>query len=281
MTIDPADRLIIRDGAAIAGVYIFGDPSKSFVHELATPSGSVVTSTRPSDHYHHTGLFYGLKSHELVWWESLLDEWSGPIGRQRHIRFDSLITTGPRVSFTQINRWESLAGDLPSFDETRTITVERAASAFVWTWSTRLLALRDMRLIKSYWSNKHPDGRTTNYHGLGIRFARDMSGKSERAVFLDGVRQKLVNDGMGTSPQSVAFESRRDGTYPRWPGPVVRITVDQLHAHRNGLYLRDNGFSTLGLGPSNLEERSITQGESLEESYRITVADVAEENTIL
>lgn len=266
-------RLLFRDGSTVAGVYIYDDPLKCFLHDLRTPAGYVVSATTPQDHRHHKGLMFALKSTEATWWEERNPAVNGILGRQRHVGFENIDVQGERIGFVQHLAWDDPSVGEPHLLETRRISCRRSGAAHVWEWSTLLKPCRDMRFVLSPHAFKHEDGRRTSYHGLGVRLRRDFGGAGTRRVLVDGQPLSRVVDGMGLLPQTVTFEGTLDPEYPRWPGPVVSIGFTQM-TRRGGLFVTDTLFGAMSVGPSNTEEFTLASGQELALQYEVAIADV-------
>lgn len=273
MRIEDDGNLRICDGERVAGVYVIDDSHKCFIHELATPAGHVLGATSPSDHLHHKGLMYALRASDVNWWEERESPHNGTIGRQRHDSFDSIVSDGDEVGFTQRLEWVGGPGGGVDMRETRCVSCRRSDDSFVWNWRSELTACRDLLFTQSPWSHE-ANGLRTNYQGLGVRLRRDLSGAGSRNLFLDQKRCERVLAGMRAQPEHVMLEGDIDPIYPRWPPPRVSVSIRQLHAHRNALFCMDSVFPYLALGPSNLGEFKLANGERLIEQYEITVADV-------
>jgi len=257
----------------VAGFYRHTDAFKPHIHPLRTPLGHCVTACSPHDHKHHKGLMYALRPEDVNFWEEFATVPAEVAGSQRHLDFREVVSRGEQVSFTELLRWEALDGTLQSFDETRTISCRHdpAARAFVWTWTTKLTALRDLHLIQSQWSSLLPDGKKVNYHGLGLRFRRDFGGltrnnelRTDDVVFKDRFPQQ-----MGSRPKSVTFIGSLDETWP-----VERAGVSFHQTQENALYVQDDVFPFMSLGPTNDAPLILAKGNAIEESYTVTVFDV-------
>ncbi len=268
---------VSADGV-LAGRYHFADPFKPYLHPLQSPNGHCVSLARPHDHAHHKGVMYALRTPELNFWEERPTLPGEAVGRERHVAFSAVRESGEEIGFTETLVWEPAAGGDAVFDETRTLTCRREGRGFRWTWTTVLIARRATRLIQSQWSHVAKDGRTTNYHGLGLRLRRDFGGgTANNALQLDdapvrwnhGSRPFDFTSAMGATPARVTFIGAIDGA---WPTPRVAVTVAQ--EQQNALFVMADPFAFLALGPSNLGERALSAGESLHERYTIVVADV-------
>ena len=172
------------DGRPCGTYHYNDDPYKSFFRGLFTPNGHDVVQPPPPDHPHHRGLQYALCTKDVNFWE----EKPGPpplpslIGRQVNKSLDQF-RSGDEVGFKQVlSWWDDVMKE--TFEETRTISVKRTPSAYVWTWHTSLTAKRNnVVLIKGPWAAWSKYGMVA-YYGLGLRLAD---------AFFKNEHQLLVN----------------------------------------------------------------------------------------
>jgi hypothetical protein len=262
-----------RLGETVAGFYRHTDEFKPHIHPLRTPRGHCVTSASPHDHKHHKALMYALRAEDVNFWEEVATLPTEVPGVQRHIDFSEIVSRGSQVRFTEKLHWSAQDGSLPSFDEARKITClhDPAARAFVWTWATRLTALRPLHLVQSQWSHGLPDGTKVNYHGLGIRFRRDFGGMTRNhELRVDGaVFKEKFQQQMGARPKEVTFIGSLDETWP-----VERAGVTFQQRQDNTLYIMEDYIPFMGLGPTNRAPLKLAAGKTIEESYTVTVFDV-------
>jgi len=110
-----------------------------------------------------------------------------------------------------------------------------------------------------------------NYHGLGVRFRRDFGGLTRNnELHMDGVVFKdNFPQQMGSRPKSVTFIGSLDET---WPVERAGVTFHQTQNH--ALYVLDDFFPFMSLGPTNEAPLSLVKGNAIEESYTVTVFDV-------
>ena len=246
----------------LCGSYHYEDLFKSFFRGLYTPSGKDVVACPPPEHLHHKGLMFGLTTSAANFWEE--DEFSEPddnklpIGRQRTTAVELLSQNA--IGFTQTILWETDTEGI--FDETRTISVTEAPGAYVWTWQTTLVALRDVQITGSVWGVPGYCSQQFGYCGLGIRLASDL--------FQDG---EVLPAGTkcGSTPACVSFR-----------GNGVEVKFDQDAQQANALFVSTYqaggpypggpGFAYLCLVPR--PPRDLKQGTTLECNYVITVSDV-------
>jgi hypothetical protein len=282
MTAEHVDFVVAADGR-LAGRYHYSDPFKPFIHPLNSPLGHGVTVARPHDHRHHKGLMYALRTPDLNFWEEVSTLPGEAVGRERHVAFSEVRVTGGEVGFTETLAWEPAAGGDAVFHETRRVSCRYSGAAFVWIWETSLQVRRDTRLVQSQWSRLSPDGRKINYHGLGVRLCREFGGGTRNNALQidDGPVQWNRNSkpfdfatAMGLTPARVAFIGHVDGT---WPVPRVAVTLAQ--AQKNGLFILEEPFAFMALGPSNLAERTLAAGTVLRERYTVTIEDLRTSET--
>lgn len=270
----PGD-IAFRLGDALAGIYRFADEFKPHIHPLRTPRGHTLTSASPHDHKHHKALMYALRAEDVNFWEEVATLAAEVPGVEMHTGFDEVISCGREAGFTETLRWAALDGSLASFDETRKVRCRHdpAQRAFVWTWSTKLVALRDLHLVQSQWSHGLADGTKVNYHGLGVRLRRDFGGMTRNhELHLDGAgfREKFQSQ-MGARPRSVAFIGSIDET---WPVERAGVRFEQSVEQGNALYVMEDYIPFMALGPTNLAPLRLTAGEVIMESYTVTVFDI-------
>jgi hypothetical protein len=250
MDISIGETVEFHDDGKSCGSYHYQDPFKSFFHILNTPGGKNVVAPVPNDHPHHKGLQFGLCASDVNFWEEReQDEPSYrklPIGRQRSAKPERL-SSG--IGFSQQVCWE--LGKDATFQETRQISVTKAARAYVWTWQTTLIAQRKVEIIKSVW-----DG--PGYCGLGLRLIEDLfrGGKVSPPGAVDG-----------STPTSVSFH-----------GKGAEVTFAQNANQANVLFVSfyeaAPGFAFMALGPTNASPRTLAANEQLTGAYVVTVADL-------
>jgi hypothetical protein len=256
--------------AQLAGRYHHINAWKPYFYPLCTPGGHNVALAMPHDHVHHRGLMYALRTRYVNFWEERSTLPGEEPGRQVHERFAQLQAEGEQAGFTEVLRWEPYGGGAPVFREERTISCRLLPGdgAYEWQWRTEIEMLRGVELIMSQWSARKPDGRRVNYHGLGLRFVRDFSYQDACRLEVDGVATPFA-DGMGMAPRTVVVQGKLDGA---WPPPEVAVRIVQ--AQENAMYVCDQPFAFVGLGPSNQAPLVLQQGDVLREQYTVTVADV-------
>lgn len=249
--------LDIRGSAGrLCGTYHYEDPSKypfkSFFRGLFTPSGQDVVAQPPPDHPHHKGLQFGLCASDINFWEE--DKASEapyrqlPIGTQTTT---SLKLLPPTVGngFSQEVLWAD-KDNVITFHETREISVTEVPKAYIWTWHTKLVAARNVEVIKSDW-----DG--PGYCGLGVRLSRKL---------FEGSKIFPPQVGSGSNPP-VSFE-----------GKGVLVAFAQKAGPENVLFVstyeQEPYFAFIALGPTNLNPRHLDKDQFLEATYVVTVADL-------
>lgn len=252
----------------LAGRYVYDDPFKPYIHPLNTPDGHTLTLCSPHDHKHHKALMYALRTSDTNFWEEVTSTEDEVTGRERHDGFETFVESGDEAGFDESLTW--LHGNEAIFNERRSIHCKALSDqhAFQWSWETALEPLRDVELIMSQWSRKNASGELVNYHGLGARLRRDFGCTGGNQLLLDGV-QTPFSDGLGATPNEVTFEGSIDGI---WPVPKAGITIWQ--SQRNALFVTENPFAYISLGPSNLKPLSLNKGETIVERYAITVFDL-------
>ena len=246
----------IRDRAGrLCGTYHYDDPFKpffkSFFNGLYTPSGKDVVALPPPEHPHHKGLQFGLCASDVNFWEEDLAA-EAPyrqlaIGKQT----TTSLTPFPRTvgnGFSQVVLWAR--DNVITFHETREISVTEVPKGYRWTWHTKLVAARNVDIIKSDW-----DG--PGYCGLGVRLSRDL--------FV----------GAKISPPHVASGSNPPVSFA---GKGVVVTFEQTAGPENVLFVstyeKDPFFAFIALGPTNLNPRHLDENQFLEATYVVTVADL-------
>jgi hypothetical protein len=265
---DEAGLTFVTDAGAPVGRYVANDSFKPYLHPLHTPRGRVVSAAVTHDHKHHKGLMYALRSRDLNFWEERSTLPGERVGRQRPIALTLGKTAGAEVSFVQQLVWAAEDGSDVAFTESRFIACRADVDRFVWTWRTRLVAERDLDLIKSQWSSAAADGRTINYHGLGLRFPRSFGGmQTSSALEVDGAPTPFP-DAMGAIPRTVTLTGAYDGM---WPPERAGVTLRQFQ--RGTAFTLRDPFAYLSLGPTNAEPMQLGKGEIIAETYEIEVFD--------
>ncbi|MCB1105063.1 MAG: PmoA family protein [Cephaloticoccus sp.] len=266
LELDSACARFVHDGRSV-GDYVLDDTYKPHFRSLLTPAGHQTVVVSPGDHRHHKGLMYALRCKDLNFWEET-PGWQ--CGVQRILSTKALPSA---TGLIQDILWCGENNDLATYRETRTLQARfaPAAAAFIYTWRTQRTALRDHTLIKSPWSFKHPDGRTINYHGLGIRlpwmwrFPFHQYGGVEQ----DGHPADPVAT-CGTTAPSVGFWGLIDG---QWQRSVAAVTFRQVAPQTFTWFVLKTDFAYLSLGPTNADGLSVTSGQTFDETYAVEVAD--------
>jgi hypothetical protein len=142
------------------------------------------------------------------------------------------------------------------------------AGQFTWTWLSDLQAQQDLTLTISQWSKPDRCGRMVNYHGLGLRFSRDFVCARNKELRLDG-RSVSFLDALGEQPDEVQFVVSIDGTTP-----VKRAGVILSAQPKTGLFVMDEPFAFLSLGPTVLGGYDLKAGQHIRNEYLIKVFDL-------
>lgn len=252
------------EGERLAGLYVLDDPFKPHFAVLNTPAGHNVAVVSPPDHRHHKGLMYALRCADLNFWEE--DPGTGECGVQQ-----ILSTTLSDSRFAQEILWREESGGLATYREQRTITCRSAPETrgFEWCWHTRRESLRNHLLVKSPWSAVLPDGRSVNYHGLGLRMPWAWAYPDDSiAGFEDGSNPADASQVMGSSGPEMTMWGLMDG---QWSPSKCAVTVRQTAGY-TWFGLRQP-FAYLAVGPSNAHDINVRAGDLFDETYTITVAD--------
>jgi hypothetical protein len=258
MDVSTDNTLEIRDSdGKLCGIYHYDDFFKPFFRGLYTPNGKDVVAPPPPDHPHHKGLQFGLCTSDVNFWEESEDAEPKPppprpaIGRQQGSK-PVLLPPADGIGFTQQVQWRT--DTVCSFNETRKISVQKISGAYVWTWHTTLIAARDVKIIKSVWSQQPGQ---IGYCGLGLRLAQPL---------FEGGTISPPEMHSGSIPASVTFQ-----------GKGVEVKFEQDVKQANALFVSfyggDPDFAFMALGPTNLQPRSLKAGERLDGTYVVTVAD--------
>lgn len=252
------------EGSQVAGICVLNDPFKPYLHPLKTPNGHTVSQAITVDHRHHKGLMYALRCADMNFWEE--DPGEASCGIEKILKIE---IQGDALILDLL--WEQEKGGKETYLEQRTISCRYLPErkAFLWTWKTHREALRDHRLIKSQWSIKLPDGRTVNYHGLGLRVPREWSwGEDKICGFEKDGKYISAEAACGTTGPEMTLWGKMDGF---WSPPAASVTMRQNHGF--GWFTLKGGFSYISAGPSNLEEQDIKTGQTFDETYEVEVAD--------
>lgn len=221
----------------------------------------------PSDHRHHKGLMYALTATDVNWWEEVaVDGYVDTPGLQR---IHSTEQTGD-AEITQQLIWTDADGGRATFREMRVISCSWQEAGFVrWTWSADFEVLRDVELRHSIWNEEHR-GSMVNYHGLGIRFAREFGFDPSTGMWqsADALGAPAI---IGTTAQSVTVTDLVDGEIP---APRVSLRITQVGSEHGWFAAQTPGFGWLSVGPTVLPERvRMSAGNVFHEEYFVDVAD--------
>jgi len=254
-----------EDDGRLAGRYVLNDPFKPHLAEVRTPAGHNLVVVSPADHRHHKGAMFALRCSDVNFWEE--DTGSGECGVQ-----DILETRADgEGGLAQKLLWREESGRLETYRETRRLRFERTGNSrgYRWTWTSRRVALRGHRLVKSPWSVELADGRTVNYHGFGVRppWAWSFPNPDVAGCQAEG-RPHEAAGLMGTTGPSVTIRGKLDGF---WEPPVCALTLGQGQAYP--WFVLRQPFAYLACGPSNLRERVVASGELFDERYTLTAED--------
>ena len=159
--------------------YRFSDNDfKPYVQVLRSPGGINVLRDRPYDHLHHRGLMFAVNMNDIEFWGQ---GWNmGSLGQQVY-EADSLKLDVKRNVLTGDVSWNSLEYKKNVMHEHRKIQLLRskAMKATVLAWeATFSVPVGQPKVI---WKGDH-------YHGLGMRFAKEMDG-SDRFFFARDARE--------------------------------------------------------------------------------------------
>jgi hypothetical protein len=237
------------------------------LHPLKTPKGYTLSLRSPEDHKHHKGLFYGLRTQHVNFWEEYSTKPGETVGQQHHTSFTSTAFEGDQVGFTESISWKAKDGSL-LFMEQRTVRCAIEAGRFAWTWLSDLQAQQDITLTTSQWSKPDRCGRLVNYHGLGPRFSRDFGRAGEKELRLDRKPVSFL-DALGEQPGEVQFVASLDRK-----APVKSAGVTFSVQPRTGLFIMDEPFAFLSLGPTVLGGYDLKSDQRIRSEYLIKVFDL-------
>jgi hypothetical protein len=256
-----------RCGEHLAGRYCHTDPYKGYLHPLNTPKGYTLSARSPDDHKHHKGLFYGLRTKDVNFWEEYATKPQETVGRQRHAGFTSTVLEGDQVGFTERVSWKSDDGAL-LFIEERTVRCTMETGKFAWTWFSDLQAQQDLTLATSQWSKPDRCGRLVNYHGLGLRFSHEFGYSGKNELRMDGKPVSFL-DALGEQPGEVQFVASLDHKVS-----AKRAGVTLSVRPRMGLFVMDEPFVFLSFGPTVLGGYNLKAGQRICSEYQIKVFDL-------
>jgi len=153
--------------------YRFSDNDfKPYVQVLRSPGGINVLRDRPYDHLHHRGLMFAVNMNDIEFWGQ---GWNmGSLGQQIY-EADSLNLDVKRNVLTGDVSWNSLEYKQNVMHEHRKIQLleSRAMKATVLAWEATFSV--PVGQAKVIWKGDH-------YHGLGMRFAKEMD-ESDKFFF--------------------------------------------------------------------------------------------------
>jgi hypothetical protein len=254
--------------SSLAGRYWYQDSFKPHLHPLNTPEGHTLSLRSPHDHLHHKGLMYSLRASDINFWEEYASSEVEKVGCQRHDTFCEVITEGEEIGFTERLTWLAGDGSLETFAEQRLLTcnyVGGASTCFHWKWSTKLVAKRDLTLTLSPWSITNKRGHRINYHGLGLRLRRDFGCTGGNKLLLDGGPVSF-DEALGSEPKEATFIGSLDET-------SGKAGVSIAPAASRGLFVLESPFAFISFGPTVLGAIALGAGETLNDSYSISVFD--------
>lgn len=145
--------------------YRFSDNDfKPYVQALRSPGGINVLRDRPYDHLHHRGLMFAVNMNDIEFWGQ---GWAmGSLGQQVY-KADTLNLDVEQKRLAGEVFWNSLAYKKNILQEHRKIRLldSKAMKATVLAWEATF-SVPDGH-PKAIWKGDH-------YHGLGMRFAKEM-----------------------------------------------------------------------------------------------------------
>jgi hypothetical protein len=257
-------------GEVLAGRYWYSDPFKPHIHPLNTPGGYTLSLRGPHDHKHHKGLMYALRAADVNFWEEYSSSEREKVGRQRHDEFTAIISEGAEVGFEEQLTWLAEDGSLETFLERRSLRclfTKATLHSFHWKWTTELVAKRDVVLTVSPWSVANSLGQPINYHGLGLRLRRDFGCTGGNLLLLDD-KPVPFTEGLGSRPKEATFLGSIDDT-----APVQRAGVRFTGGLISALFVSENPFAFISLGPTVLGGMKLSCDQSLKEAYTVSVFD--------
>ncbi len=145
--------------------YRFSDKDfKPYVQVLRSPGGINVVRDRPYDHLHHRGLMFAVNMNDIEFWGQT---WNmGSLGQQLY-HPESLNLDTDKNSLTGNLSWRSLESGKTILKEQRQVqlldTSARQATVLAWKATFHV----PPGTPPAVWKGDH-------YHGLGMRFTREM-----------------------------------------------------------------------------------------------------------
>ncbi len=147
------------------------DDFKPYVQVLRSPSGINVLRDRPYDHLHHRGLMFAVNMNDIEFWGQ--GWYIGSLGQQLY-QPNSLQLDSQKNSLVGDLSWNSLEHKKNIMGEHRKIQLlDSKAKATVLAWESTFAVPAGQP--KAIWKGDH-------YHGLGMRFAKEMD-ESESFFF--------------------------------------------------------------------------------------------------
>ncbi|MCP4453280.1 MAG: hypothetical protein GY809_17605 [Planctomycetes bacterium] len=145
--------------------YRFSDNDfKPYVQAFRSPSGINVLRDRPYDHLHHRGLMFAVNMNGIEFWGQ--GWYMGSLGQQVY-RADSVSLDRKSNCLTGDLAWNSLATKTHIMAEHRKIRLldSNTIKATILAWESAFSVPASQP--KAIWKGDH-------YHGLGMRFAKEM-----------------------------------------------------------------------------------------------------------
>lgn len=98
---------ILVNGATVLSYADGSAGRKPYLHPLALPGGPVLTEDSPEDHLHHHGAWFA--HHQVLVggasWDFYLERGNAREGRQVHLSYDRLVSSGDIVGFRAHHQW--------------------------------------------------------------------------------------------------------------------------------------------------------------------------------
>jgi hypothetical protein len=246
--------LMVDEQAQPTWVLNYGSTPKPHFSSLRTPAGHELAIVEPVDHLWHRGLWFTIKYvNEVNFWEER-DEFGvhKVAGIPQISHHDNAVTIAMDID------WIGPARNVP-IRESRTIVWQEKAASFTLDWSSKLVARADLKLDRT------PFTTWGGYSGLSFRGARTWHPQR----FLMPAREENPLPA-GIKAPWLDLSGSFDGGPDRHGGLAIIDRSGEESSWYAGGDQRNTFINAAFLFDAPIE---VTQGETMEFSYRVVVHD--------